>query len=95
MYDFFEYSGRQKGYKSLPLGNSIEKVREIIKANEGKRVFYLIKRDYDSRRGIFYPRKGILSGEMDGNLIIFSSGYHNEIEYENVLDFAAEEENNA
>jgi len=93
MYDFFEYEGRQKGYKSLPLGNNIKEVKEIIKANEGKRVFYLIKRDYDSRRGIFFARKAILSGKMDGNLIVFSSGYHQEIDYKNVLDFAVEEEN--
>lgn len=91
MYDYFDYNGKQNGYKSLPLGKSIKEAREIIKTNAGKKVYYLITRDYDSRRGIFFARQGILSGEMDGDLILFSSGYHNDIEYKNVLDFAVEE----
>jgi hypothetical protein len=70
MSGYFEYDGKQKGYKPFQVN------KESIKANIGKRIVYLTKRDVDPYRGYFFPQYGVISG------IRYSTVYMNDNEKE-------------
>ena len=91
MYDFFDYEGRQKGYKKTVLNNR-KNAKKIVSENAGKKVWFLIKRDIDhSGRGMFFPRSAILSGKMINSTIFFSSGsYCETVDWRDIQDFAIE-----
>lgn len=93
MYDFFDYENEkwQKGFHCVRLGDR-KTTKEIVKQNAGKKIWYLIKRDIDtSGRGLFWARKGVLTGEMFRGLIeLDDSSYDREIDLEDIRDFAIE-----
>lgn len=78
----FEDEKFEKGYKPFDL------TPENIKANKGKRIVYLLKKNIEATRGYAFPRYGIIHEKRYSQLLL--DGGHDSIDLRDVVECGIE-----
>jgi hypothetical protein len=78
----FDDAHFEKGYKPFEL------TAENIKANKGKRIVYLLKKNIDAARGYAFPRYGVIHEKRYSQLLL--DGGHDSIDLRDVVECGVE-----
>ena len=83
MEGFLDFKKNEKGFKPFQL------TAENIKKNKGKRICYVLSRDWDRNRGYYKVRYGVIDSKYYSTLIL--DGGNDNLDIRDVLECGIED----